>query len=415
MIMSGTTTVASTETIRSHFPALERRLNDVPVAYFDGPGGTQVPRAVVDAMADYLFNHNATAHWAFPTSAETDAARAHARVVFGVFLNCAPNEVVFGPNMTSLTFHLSRALAPRFSPGDEIVVTELDHHANIAPWTALEVERGVTVRWARMIPDTGQLDWDHFRSLVGDNTRLVALGAAANAIGTANDVRLAADIAHEAGSLIFVDGVHFAPHFLVDVRQIDCDFFACSPYKCYGPHMGVLYGRHELLEDLDFTKVLPAPDTAPERAETGTLNHEGMVGAAAAVEWLASLAMGDSLRSKLERTVQTLHERGSALFTDLWNGLSEVPGVTLYGPTPGENRTPTAGFTVAGMASKEVSRFLGERGVFTSHGDFYARTVVERLGLLPQGLVRAGCVCYTNGEEVSRLVDGVRSLVAGGN
>jgi cysteine desulfurase family protein (TIGR01976 family) len=412
MTTSESAIVASTETIREDFPALERVHAGEPVAYFDCPGGTQVPGSVASAMLDYLFNHNANAKWAFPTSAETDAARAHARLVYGVFLNCAPNEVVFGANMTTLTFHLSRAIGRRLGPGDEIVVTELDHHANVGPWTALEAERGVTVRWVRLIPETGQIDWEHLTSLVGDRTKVVAIGAASNAIGTISNVRAAADIAHTVDALIFVDGVHYAPNALVDVSLLDCDFFVCSPYKCYGPHLGVLYGRYDLLADLEFPSLVPAPDTAPERAETGTLNHEGMVGAAAAVEWLASLAdAGDSLRSKLRYVYDALHERGTRLLGDLWNGLVQVPGVRLYGPSPDSDRTPTIGFTVHGVASRDVAQFLGERGVFTSHGDFYAHTVIERLGLQPEGLVRAGCACYTTEEDVSRLLDGVRALV----
>jgi len=369
---------------------------------------------VADAMVDYMYNHNANAHWAYPASWETDSARAHARLVFGVFLNCAPNEVVFGANMTTLTFHLARALGRRLRPGDEVVVTELDHHANIAPWTVLESERGIVVRWARMIPATGQLDWDHVRSVVCDRTKVVALGAAANGIGTISDIRKAAELAHAVGALIFVDGVHYTPHALVDVQAMDCDFFACSAYKCYGPHVGVLYGRYDLLSELEFPKVIPAPDSVPECAETGTLNHEGVVGAAAAVEWLGSLALGSSLRSKLQEVYEALHERSAELLALLWGGLAAVPGVTLYGPPPGCARTPTVGFNLHGVVPKDVAARLGERGLFLSHGDFYARTVIERLGLEPHGMVRAGCACYTTRDEITRLVEGVAAIARGG-
>ncbi len=402
--------VASTDEIRGHFPALERMQSGAPVAYFDGPGGTQIPGAVADAMVDYMFHHNANARWAYPTSAETDAARAHARLVFGVFLNCAPNEIVFGANMTTLTFHLARALGRRLRPGDEVVVTELDHHANVAPWTVLQSERGVTVKCARFIPQTGQLDWDHLRSLICGRTKVVAIGAAANAIGTINDVRRAADLAHEVSALAFVDGVHYAPHALVDVRSMDCDFFVCSSYKCYGPHVGVMYGRHEILSELEFPKVVPAPDTVPECAETGTLNHEGVVGAAAAVEWLGSLAPGGSLRSRLRQVYSALHERSSNQFEELWERLAAVAGVTLYGPSPRFARTPTLGFTVEGMPPRELASRLAELGLFVSHGDFYARTVIERFGLLPHGMVRAGCACYTTDDEVARLSEGVAAI-----
>ncbi len=396
--------------IRQHFPALQRVHRGYPVAYFDGPGGTQVPNAVVAAMRDYLLHHNANTHWAFPTSCETDEIIARSRAALADFLNASPEEIVFGANMTTLTFHLARALGRGYGPGDEIVVTELDHHANIAPWRALEKERGVTIRVARMIPETGQLDWQHFAEQLNSRTRLIAIGAASNALGTITDVRRAADMAHAAGALIFVDAVHYAPHQLVDVREINCDFLSCSAYKFYGPHIGVLYAREESLSELDFPKLAPAPNTAPERAETGTQNHEGIAGAAAAVDFLASLAPDGSRRASLRAAFADLHQRGLTLVRQLWNDLNAIKEVTLYGPSPEEARTPTLAFTVARKSAREVARQLAERAVFVSDGDFYAATVVERLGLVPDGLVRAGCACYTTGEEVQWLIDGVREI-----
>lgn len=408
MIDQPATTIASPATIRAHFPALERDHNGFPVAYFDGPGGTQVPRAVGKAMTDYLYHHNANTHWAYPTSAETDAIIDEARQALADFLNAAPNEIAFGANMTTLTFHLARALGRRLGPGDEIVVTELDHHANVAPWHALAKERGVTIHTVRMHTTTGQLDTVDLESLIGPRTRLLAIGAASNALGTINDLAHATEVAHAAGALVFVDAVHYAPHALVDVQALGCDFLACSAYKFYGPHIGMLYGRHDLLADLDVPRLLPAPDYAPDRVETGTQNHEGMAGAAAAVDFLASLADGDTRRARLQAAFAALHERGSSLVTQLWNGLSDLDGVICYGPLPDADRTPTISFTVNGLSSEAVTRQLAERGVFTSHGDFYAATVVERLGV--EGLVRAGCACYTTPEEVERLVEGVRAL-----
>jgi len=402
--------VASTGEIRAHFPALERRHNGELVAYFDGPGGTQVPRAVVESMTDYLLHHNANTHWGYPTSAETDEALAHARQTFATFFSSTPDEVVFGANMTTLTFHVARAIGRQLKEGDEIVVTELDHHANIGPWTALHADRGVRIRWVRLIPETGQLDWEQLPGLLGPRTRLLAIGAAANALGTVNDVRRAADLAHAAGALVYVDGVHYAPHALTDVKAFDCDFYACSPYKFYGPHLGVLFGRRDLLDELDLPRLDPAGQTAPERAETGTLNHEGIVGAAAAAQWLGSLATDGPLRERLEALYGELHRRGRSLFDTLWTGLGEVPGVDLYGPLPDAPRTPTAAFVVRDVPSSEVTRRLAERGIFTSHGDFYAKTVVDRLGLQPEGLVRVGCACYTTEEEIDRLVQGVRAI-----
>ena len=405
--------VASVEAIRARFPALTRRYEELPVAYFDGPGGTQVPDLVVDRMTDYLLHHNANTHWHFPTSLETDAALDGARRALADFLNASPKEIAFGNNMTTITFHVARALGREWGTGDEIVVTELDHHANVAPWRALARERGVTVRTVKMRTE-GQVDWEDFERVVGPKTRLVAMGAASNALGTFSDVARAAALVHAHGGLMFVDAVHYAPHTLVDVRALGCDLLACSAYKFYGPHVGVLYGVESLLARLDVPKLDPAPDTAPERLETGTQNHEGIVGAGAAVDFFASLAEGDGLarRAALEASFAELHARGQALVTALYDGLRAISGVTVYGPAPDRPRTPTVSFVVKDRSSDEVARELVSRGLFLSNGDFYATTVVDRLGHAADGLVRAGCACYTTGEEVERLVQAV-SVIAG--
>lgn len=405
-----TLTIAATADIRACFPALERVHNQFPVAYFDGPGGTQVPRQVVEAMDDYLYHHNANTHWAYPTSEETDAALAEARQTCADFLNASPGEIAFGANMTTLTFHVARALGLQYGNGDEIVVTELDHHANVAPWQRLSVERGVRVKTAKLVTETGQLDWDGFEQLVTTKTKLIAIGAASNALGTINDMRRAIAMARAVGALVFVDAVHHAPHALVDVQALDCDFLAMSAYKFYGPHVGVLFGKLSLLESIDFPKLIPAPDAAPEIVETGTQNQEGMVGAGAAVDFLASLANGTSRREGLRATYDELHLRSSDLIRSLWNGLASLQGVRLYGPAPDLPRTPTLAFTVDGVASTEVSRRLAARGLFLSHGDFYAASVVERLGLGEEGLVRAGCACYTTQDEIDRLIEGVSEI-----
>ncbi|MCI0372829.1 MAG: aminotransferase class V-fold PLP-dependent enzyme, partial [candidate division NC10 bacterium] len=307
----------------------------------------------------------------------------------------------------------ARALGRGWGPGDEVVVTELDHHANVAPWQAVERERGITLRVAPFDPPTGQLDWNVLERLVGPRTRMLAIGAASNALGTISDVARAAALVHAAGGLCFVDAVHHAPHSLVDVRRLDCDFLACSAYKFYGPHVGVLFGRAELVGGLSLPKLLPAPDTAPERLETGTLNHEGIAGAAAAVDFLASLAPAPTRRERLARAYAELHLRAQKLMVRMWRGLSALPGVRLYGPEPGVPRTPTIAFTVRGCGSEEVARSLGREGVFVSNGDFYATTAVARLGLAGEGLVRAGCACYTDEGEVDRLVAGVERLAGG--
>lgn len=396
--------------IRSRFPALRRLHNGQPVAYFDGPGGTQVPSPVADAMMEYLYHHNANTHWRYPSSEETDTIIAESRAALADLLGASAHEIVFGANMTTLTFHLGRALGRAWGPGDEIVVTELDHHANVAPWTALQRERGLTIRRVPLLVESGQLDWPALEGALSSKTKLLAIGAASNALGTVSDVTRAVTLARQAGALTFVDGVHYAPHHVVDVRAIGCDFFACSSYKFYGPHLGILYGKRERLEALDAPKLEPAPNTAPERMETGTLNHEGIAGAGAAVEFLASLSPGASRRDQLKTTFTSFHERGQALVERLWERLGRLPGVRRYGPPPTAPRTPTLAFTVDGRTADDVAAELAGQGVFVSSGDFYATTVVARLGLTSQGLVRAGCACYTTTDEVERLVEGVRRL-----
>jgi cysteine desulfurase family protein (TIGR01976 family) len=398
------------EQIRGQFPALARKHNGHAVAYFDGPGGTQVPQSVVDAMADYLLHHNANTHWAYPTSAETDAMLAASREAVADFLNATVEEVSFANNMTTATFHLARALGRRWGVGDEVVVTDIDHHANVAPWRAIERERGITVRRVAVDLRTGELDLASLRAAITKRTRLLAIGAGSNALGTISDVADAGRMAHGVGSLVFVDAVHYAPHALVDVRAMNCDFLGCSSYKFYGPHAGVLFVRRSLVDDLDIPKLDPAPNQGPERLETGTQNHEGIIGAAAAVDFLASLGKGATRRARLTTAYRALHEQGQDLFGRLWEGLGAIPGVTRYGPGPDRPRTPTIGFTVKGVPSEQVTRALVEHGVFTSHGDFYAATIVGLLGHAEDGLVRAGAACYTTVEEVERLVAGVREL-----
>lgn len=407
---------------------MERVHNGFPVAYFDGAGGTQTPRVVVDAVADYLLNHNANTHWEYPSSHETDAIIESARHAFADFLNASANEIVFGPNTTTMIYHLSRALGRTLGPGDEIVITELEHHANVAPWQALVVERGVTLKVAQMDPESGQLDWNDFERLVTPRTKVVSFGAGCNALGTVNDYRRAVEVAHSVGALALVDAVHYAPYFLCDVKQTNCDFLTCSAYKFYGPHVSIFYGRKDLLESIDFPKLDPAPNTAPERAEMGTQNHEGIAGAAATVDFYASLVTPGGTgvspvhlaqdaratrRELLQSSFAGLRDHSSAQVKRLWDELSKISGVRLYGPAPDVARTPTVSFVVKDVASTEVARRLADRGLFASHGDFYAQTVVERLGLQPEGLVRVGCACYTSDEEIERLIEAVGEVATG--
>jgi cysteine desulfurase family protein (TIGR01976 family) len=403
--------IRTLDAIRADFPALARRENGHAVAYFDGPGGTQVPQAVADAMTDYLLHHNANTHWAYPTSAETDALLDDARAVYADFFNATPADVSFGNNMTTIAFHLARGLARGWKAGDEIVVTELDHHGNVAPWRAVARDRGLTIRSVRLDPATFRHDPDALAAAIGPRTRLVAIGAASNALGTITDVTAVCAMARAAGALSFVDAVHFAPHNLVDVQAIGCDFLACSSYKFYGPHAGVLFGRRDVVDAVDIPRLDPAPADSPEKLETGTQNHEGIVGAAAAVNYIASIGGdGGTRREQLARAYGALHERGEALFAQLWEGLSVIPGVTIYGPPPGTPRTPTVSFTVHGYSTTEIARRLVRCGLYASNGDFYAQTVAEVLGRGEDGFVRAGAACYTTAYDVARLIDGVQEL-----
>ncbi len=407
--------VASVDAIRAHFPALARHEGANPVAFFDGPGGTQVPRVVADAMSDYLLHHNANTHWVYPTSVETDAMLAAARVTLADFLGASPGEISFGANMTTILFHVARAIGRSLQPGDEIIVTELDHHANVAPWQALAKERGAVLKWLPLDLETYRHEAGALEGLLSPRTKVVAIGAASNILGTVTDVTAMVALAQTVGAITVIDAVHFAPHALVDVKTIGADFVLCSAYKFYGPHIGICYGRHDATASLDVPRLEPAPDYVPECLETGTQNHEGIVGAAAAVDFIASLAIDGtaSRRERLGTVMHALHERGDVLLRELWDGLHAIEGVTVFGPPPGTARTPTVSFHVQGHPSEEVARFLAPLGLYVSNGDFYAATVARRLGLAHEGLVRVGCSCYTTASEIARLLDGVRALVQG--
>ena len=403
-----------TDTVRASFPVFARRVAGKPIAFFDGPGGSQVPQEVAAAVAQYLTLHNANAHGHFLTSEETDAAMTGAREAFADFLGAgSPREIVFGANMTTIAFHLARSLGRELTQGDEIVVTELDHQANQAPWRRMAEDRGVTVRAVPFIAETMQLDYAAMQQMIGPRTKFVAVGGASNAVGTINDVRRVTDMARAAGAITFVDAVHLAPHRRIDVQALGCDFLACSAYKFFGPHVGILWGRRELLERLTPYKVPPASDDAPERWETGTQNHEGIVGAAAAVDWIASLAgtSASDRRAALDQAFELIESHERELFERMVAGIRAIPGTRIYGVPSGEARTPTLGFTVPGAAPDEVARRLGEEGVFVWNGNFYASTVCERLQLDDcGGLIRAGLAPYTTAEDVDRLIDGVRRI-----
>ena len=399
---------------RSCFPALDRRLGDKPLAYFDGPGGTQVPQPVIDAVSGYYARCNANTHGQFVTAMESDQIIHGTREALAAFLG-APSwrEISLGANMTSLAFSLSRALARTLRPGDEIVVTQLDHEANRGPWLALQ-DRGAVIQEVRLRPD-GTLDPEDLARKITPRARLVAIGCASNALGTVNDLALARKLSKEAGAWLLVDAVHAAPHFPLDVVALDADFLLCSAYKFYGPHVGVLYARPGLLDSLPTDRLRTQEPEAPFRIETGTQNHAALAGIRAAVHFLAGFSEGETLRDRLVRTMTTLAEREHALARTYHDRVREIPGVRVWGPGfDAARRAPTVSITVEGVHAETVARRLGERGVLVWDGDFYAARAIEVLGLKERGgLVRAGISMYTSEADVQRLLDGVAAVARG--
>lgn len=398
--------------VRRQFPALQR--GDV---FLDAPGGTQVPQRVIDRMTGYLTSCNANRGGAFATSRESDRLLEESRAALATFFGAAePEEIVFGPNMTSLTFQISRALAREFLPGDEIVVTRLDHDANVSPWRLVAEDRGCLVRWVDFDPEDCTLDRRSLEAALGPRTRLVAVGYASNAVGTVNPVADIVRLAHAVGALCYVDAVHFAPHRRIDVAALDCDFLVTSAYKFFGPHLGVLYGRRSLLERLRAYKVRPASESAPGKFETGTQLHENIVGALGAVEYLAGLsgeAEGD-LGPRLDAAFREIRSKEDRLTDALLDSLAAIPGLRIYGivdPKQRADRLPTVSFTLDGHAPAVVAAHLAADGIYAWDGNFYALAVTERLGLEDEGgLVRVGAVHYNTLEEVERLTASLRSL-----
>lgn len=402
--------------IRAHFPALTSE-----AIYFDNPGGTQVPNHTIDRMVDYLVTMNANLGGAFTTSRASDALIEDTRQGMADFLNAThPEEIVFGPNMTSLTFALSRTLAREFEPDDEIIVTHLDHDANITPWTILAEERGCHVRWLDFDVEDCTLRLDQLETLLSDRTKLVAVGYASNAVGTINPVAKIVELAHEAGALCFIDAVQFAPHGPIDVRKLDCDFLVVSAYKFFGPHIGMLYGKLEHLERLKAYRVRPAPAKPPGKFESGTKNHEGIAGSLGTLDYLSDLGgrygsehieryEGDlqSRRLPLVQAMSAIRAYEMELSRALIETLSAISGVTIWGITDRrelDRRVPTISFTMDGRHPREIADKLGEAGVYVWDGNYYALAVTERLGLEDRGgMVRVGLVHYNTMEEIVRL------------
>ncbi|NOK61479.1 MAG: cysteine desulfurase-like protein [Chloroflexi bacterium AL-W] len=406
---------------RTQFPALAQKQNGQPLIFFDGPGGTQVPQHVIDAMSDYLIRSNANTHGAFVTSARTDEVIESAHAAMADLLGCDPDEIAFGPNMTTLTFALSRSMGREWQAGDEMVVTRLDHDANVAPWLALK-ECGAVIRFVDIDIEDCTLDMADFERQINERTRLVAVGYASNAVGTVNNVARVVELAHQVGALVFIDAVHYAPHGPIDVRVLDCDFLACSPYKFFAPHMGTLYGKREHLTNLQPYKVRPASNAVPDRWESGTKNHEGLAGVTAAIDYLAELGskISDptptSRRDALRAAMTTIQEYERTLSERLVAGLRDIPGLTLYGitdPDRFDQRTPTVSIRIEGYTPRELATALGQRNICTWDGHYYAINLTERLGVEASGgMVRIGLVHYNTVEEIDQLVAALHELTS---
>jgi len=397
---------------RRDFPSLTRTIGGYPVAYLDGPGGTQVPQSVIDAIADYYRMSNANSHGPFAASRETDLVLDNAREAAADLLGAAhAKQISFGANTTTLNFALARAIARQIQPGDEVVVTQLDHDANVSPWLTL-AERGATIRTVRAY-DNGTLDMAHFRESINDKTKLVAVGYASNALGTVNDVALVREWTRAVGALLVVDAVHFVPHAPIDVNQLDPDFLLCSAYKFFGPHVGILYSRSGALDRLTTDRVRPQASTAPDKIETGTPNFAAIAGVTAAIQWIADLAsVTGTRRQRIVSAMQDVYDYEHALAGWLHRTLSALPGVRVYGtPVAEALRSPTVSFTVEGASPLAVATALGDRAINVWDGHFYAVNIVERLGLSESGgLVRVGLAPYNTQAELDRLVEVVASF-----
>src|SRR5690348_13730929 len=406
--------------VRAQFPSLKLQVNGQPAAFLDGPAGTQVPKQVIDAIQNYFTSSNANTCGAFATSRANDAMIASARAAMSDFFNCDADEVVFGQNMTTITFALSRAIGRDLVPGDEIVVTTLDHDANVAPWRALE-EKGVVLRQVDIREEDCTLDLEDLKKKITAKTKVVAVGYASNMVGTINSIAEITKLAHAAGALMFVDAVHFAPHGLIDVKALDCDFLVCSPYKFFGPHMGTLYGKREHLQRFKPYKVRPATDVPPDCWETGTQVQELIGGIGAAVDYIAGVGKHCSSNVKTRREALGAAYRATVpyernLLTRLLDGLQTIRGVKVYGITDPKrfgDRCSTISLRMGDHHPTEIAKFLGERGIFTWDGNFYAMNLSERLGVEPKGgVLRIGLVHYNTMEEVDRLLNALHEFAA---
>ena len=403
---------------RSQFPSLSQTVNGQPAVFLDGPGGTQVPQAVIDAIGDYLKQSNANTHGAFATSQRTDASLAEARKAMADFFHCHPDEVAFGPNMTTLTYAVSRAIGRELVAGDEILLTRMDHNANVAPWQALE-ERGVKIQFADIREDDCTLNMEDLAEKLSDRTRVVAVGYASNAVGTINPVKEIIRLAHEHGALAYIDAVHYAPHGPIDVADLGCDFLVCSSYKFFGPHMGILYGQDEFLERFRPYKLRANTDSIPQCWEWGTLNHECIAGITACIDYLADLGRratpnASTRREALLGAYAAVHQHERMLLEQLVTGLLAIPRLKFYGIQDAkrfDERCPTVAVRIAGHSPRQLAEQLGHRGFFTWDGNYYAIGLTERLGVEKDGgFLRIGIAHYNTAEEVERLLAALREI-----
>ena len=409
------------EEIRSRFPSLDRKIEGRQAVFFDGPGGSQVPTSVTNAMSEYLLRSNANTGMSFATSLETDEIISEALIACADFIGCDDySEVIFGQNMTSLNFQLAGALSRTWGPNDEVVVTRLDHDGNVGPWALAADWSGAKLRKIGIKPEDCTLDMESVNEAITERTVLVAVGAASNLSGTINDVKKIVQIAHSVGAEVVVDAVHFAPHSLIDVSEMGCDFLLCSPYKFFGPHQGLLWGKKERLEDLPVAKLRVASEEIPFRWMTGTQSHEGMAGTKAAIEhiaWIGREASGNaelSRRDALIEAFRAIEKYEQALCLRMLEGLGAIEGLRIWGisdPNRISERAPTVSFTHPSMSAKEIGEKLAERGVFVWAGNFYALELTEALGLEPEGVLRAGVLHYNSMEEVEFFVESVAEIL----
>ena len=406
---------------RMRFPALLRKENDTPAIFFDGPAGTQVPNAVVDAMTEYLVGCNANHGGFFGTANQSERWVDKAHQAFADIVGADdPDEIIFGQNMTSLTFAFSRSLSKTWEAGDEIIVTRLDHDANVTPWVQAAAEAGATVKWLDFNRSDHHLDMEQFETLLGPKTKLVAAGCASNATGGINPVKRICELAHEHGALVYLDAVHYGPHGLIDVKEWGCDFLACSAYKFFGPHLGTLWGRRTLLESLEPYKVRPSKNKIPDRWMTGTQSYESIVGGMSAIEYLADLGcqfLGKPdapRREALISVFNAIREYEASLSKHMLDGLAKISGVKVYGVTDTDRldeRFPTFSITHEAIKTTELAKLLCEKGVYVWHGHYYALGFTEGLNLEPEGMVRIGLVHYNTVQEIDRMLAIVEDVV----